>query len=340
MKTYNVDSVEYKFWLLPPDGKKKDITDLVESAVFTDTEDNIVSTVDLRVKNEKVDGFWVHAFMHVAHRFLIEARDDDHKWTEVYRGSFTHWQTNASDFTVESEAADGNQAVISNDIIHYFPDGPIVDRIKKIIGQFDVTLGKIEGIGGTLAKELVKTQATSAISDYKEKSEEKTGVKTVIRSTKGAFEIVKRGTNNMIYVLDYWAAKDGKDVRKIPSDFATIVKVYGSSKDDKMPPLKSTASGNTKFGKHTEIIYSSDYKTAAEANKAAQNILKNQGKLKKEQTIKDHVDIPWIRVGDVVDVAIGTIGGLKNGLQVPARRYVTALSRDYVAKTMTLELEE
>lgn len=339
MKTYNTDLVEYRFWLLPPDSKRKDITDLIETATFSSTQDGVVDTVNLHVKNIKVDGDWIHVDLYLARRMLIEAKDEDVNWTEVYRGTFTMWQTNASDFTVNSTISDSNQLLVGNDIIDYFPDGATDGRIRKILSGIGMPIGKIEGIGGTLSKELVKSQATSEILKCKEKSEEKTGVKTAIRSTKGKFEIVKRGSNKKIYVLDSWAAQNGTDVHSIPSDFATIVKVYGSEKGDKIPPLQSTVSGDTSFGKHTTIIYSSDYKTTAEANTAAKNILKEQGKPKKDQTIKDHVDIPWIRVGDAVDVAIGTIGGVKDGKQIPTRRYVTALSRDYVNKTMTLELE-
>lgn len=340
MKTYNTDFVEYRFWLFPPSGKRKDITDLIETATFTSTQDGIVDTVNLRVKNEKIDGLWIHEDLYLARRMMIEAKDEETNWAEVYRGTFTMWQTNASGFTVNSTVSDGNQLLIGNDIIYYFSDGATDGRIKKILSGIGVSVGKIEGIGGTLSKEMVKSQATTKILEYKEKSEQKTGIKTTIRNIKGKFEIAKRGDNQKIYVLDSWAAQEGTDIHSIPNDFATVVKVYGTVKGDEMPPLQTTVSGDTSFGKHTAIIYSSDYKTAAEANTAAKNILKEQGKPKKDQTIKDHVDIPWIRVGDAVDVAVGTIGGFKDDKQVPIRRYVTAISRDYVNKTMTLELEE
>lgn len=339
MKTYNVDLVEYRFWLFPPDGKRKDITDLIETATFTSTQDGIVDTVNLHVKNEKIDGQWMHVDLYLARRMMIEAKDEDTNWNEVYRGTFTSWQTNASDFTVNSTVSDSNQLLVGNDIIDYFPDGSTDGRIRKILSDIGMPIGKIEGIGGSLSKELIKSQATAKILEYKKVSEQKIGVKTAIRNTKGKFELVKRGSNEKIYVLDSWAAQDGTDVHSIPSDFATIVKVYGATKGDKIPPLQTTVSGDTSFGKHTAIIYSSDYKTAAEANAAAKNILKDQGKPKKDQTIKDHVDIPWVRVGDAIDVAVGTIGGMKDSAQVPVRRYVAAISRDYVNKTMTLELE-
>lgn len=339
MKTYNTDFVEYRFWLFPPSGKRKDITDLIETATFTSTKDGIVDTVNLHVKNEKIDGQWIHSDLYLARRMLIEAKDEDTNWTEVYRGTFAMWQTNASDFTVNSTVSDGNQLLVGNDIIYYFPDGAANGRIKKILSGIGMPLGKIEGVGGSLGKELVKSQATTKILEYKQKSEQKTGIKTAIRNTKGKFEIVKRGSNQKIYVLDSHAAQDGVDIHSIPSDFATVVKIYGTVKGNKMPPLQTTVSGDTKFGTHTKIVYSSDYKTAAEANAAAKNILQDQGKPNKDQSIKNHVDIPWIRVGDAVDVAVGTIGAMKKGVQVPVRRYVTAISRDYVNKTMTLELE-
>ncbi|KYG90347.1 hypothetical protein A0U40_18460 [[Bacillus] sp. KCTC 13219] len=340
MKTYNTDFVDYRFWLLPPSGKRKDVTDLLESATFTSTADGIVDTVNLRVKNEKIDGQWIHVDFYLGRRMLIEAMDEDTKWTEVYRGTFNVWQTNANDFTLNSGVVDANQLLIGNDIIYYFPDGSVEGRIKKICADIGMPVGRLEGLSASLSKELVKSQATTKILEYKEIAQEKTGVKTVLLNTKGKFEIVKRGSNAKIYVLDAWAAADGTDNRSIPSDFTTVVQIYGAEKKKQMPPLKATMKGDTSFGTHTQIIYSSDYKTAAEANAAAKNLLADKGKPLKKQTIKDHVDIPWIRVGDAVDVMIGTIGAMKNNRQVPVRKYVTAISRDYVTKTMTLELED
>lgn len=340
MKTYNPDFVDYRFWLLPPSGKRKEVTDLIESATFVSTSDGIVDTVDLRVKNEKIDGQWIHSDFYLARRMLIEAMDEDTKWTEVYRGTFDKWQTNAADFTLGSSVVDANQLLTGNDIIYYFPDGTAEGRVKKICSDLGMPVGRLEGLSASLSKEMVKSQATTKILEYKAKAEEKTGIKTVILNTKGKFEIAKRGSNSKIYVLDAWAAADGTDNRSIPSDFTTVVKIYGVEKKKKIPPLKSTVKGDTAFGTHAKIIYSSDYKSAAEANAAAENILKEKGKPLKTQTIKQHVDIPWLRVGDAVDVMIGTIGSMKNNRQIPVRRYITALSRDYVNKTMTLELEE
>lgn len=339
MKKYNPDAVDYRFWLLPPDGKKKNVTDLIESATFTSTDDGIVDTVSIRAKNEKIEGKWIHEDFYLARRVVIEAMDEETPWTEVYRGTFDSWQTNASDYTIESTATDGNQILIGNDIIYYFPKGTAEGRIKRICSDLGMSVGRLEGLSATLSKELVKSQATAKILEYKNVAMQKTGVKTVLLNTKGKFEIVKRGSNDKIFVLSHEAAAEGTDSHSIPSDFTTIVKVYGAEKKKKMPPLKSTVKGDTTFGSHTQIIYSSNYDSLAEANTAAKAILDEKGKPLKKQTIKDHVDIPFIRIGDAVDVLIGTIAVENSGAPKPVRRYVTAISRDYVNKTMTLELE-
>lgn len=339
MKSYNPDFVQYRFWLLPPSGERKDVTDLIESASLTSTDDGIVDTINISAKNVKIESEWIHTDFYLARRMMIEARDEERDWEEVYRGTFTSWQTNASDFTINSVVSDGNQLILSNDIIAYFPDGTSEGRVRNMLNNVNMPIGIIEGLGGTLNKELVKSDITTKILEYKKESEEKTGIKTVIRNTKGKFEIVKRGTNDQIFVVDSWSSQEGIDIRKIPSDFATVVKVYGAQDGDKVPPLQTTVKGNTSMGSHTKIVYSSDYKNAGEANKAAQNILKEQGIPEATSTVRDHVDIPWVRVGDAIDVAVGTIGGSKNGVQVPIRRYIKALTRDYVNKTMTMELE-
>lgn len=339
IKTYNVDAVDYRFWLLPPDGKRKDITDLISEATLTSTGESLTDSVSLHVKNEMIDNQWLHRDLYLARRFMIEAKDEDTNWTEVFRGTFTSWQTNASDKTVNSVVTDANQALIGNDIVVYFPNGSVESRVRKMVSDIGLPVGVIEGLGSSLSKELVKSQVGTKILEYKKKAEEKSGIKTNMRSVKGKFEIVARGSNSKIFVLDSWGSQEGTDVHSIPSDFATVVKVYGTAKGDKMPPLKATLSGDTSFGKHTKIIYSSDYKSTAEANAAAKNILKEQGKPQKFNSIKNHVDIPFLRVGDAVDIMVGTVAGLKDGVIVPVRRYVTALSRNYVNKTMDLELE-
>lgn len=335
MRIYNPDLVDYRFWLLPPTGEMKNVTDLIESAIYTSTENGIVDTVNIRAKNEMINGKWIHEDFYLARRILIEAMDGETSWTEVYRGTFNDWSTNAVDYTIDIAARDGNSLLLSNDIIYYFPDGTAEGRIKRICSDLGMPVGRLEGLSASLGKELVKSQATTKILEYKEIARQKTGVKTVLLNTKGKFEIVQRGSNSKIYVLSHEAAEDAIDSHSIPSDFTTIVKVYGTENKEAMPPLQSILKGDTSFGAHTQIIYSSNYKNLAEANAAAKNILDENSKPHKTQTIKDHVDIPFVRVGDVVDVVLGTIATN----QTPIRRYITAISRDYVNKTMTLELE-
>lgn len=339
MRIYNPDLVDYRFWLIPPDGNRKNVTDLIDNAVMTSTADGIVDAVSIRAKDEKVNGKWIHEDFYLARRILIEAMDGETAWTEVFRGTFNEWQTNAADYTIDVSARDGNSLLLSNDIIYYFSDGSAQGRIKRICADLGLPVGRLEGLSVSLSKELVKSQATTKILEYKDKAEIKTGVKTVVTNNKGKFEVIKRGNNKKIYVLSHEAAEGATDSHSIPSDFVTVVKVYGAEKKKKMPPLRSVTKGNTKFGVHTEIIYSSDYKKLSEANAAAKSILAEKGKPQKKQTIKEHVDIPFLKVGDAVGVLMGTIGTEMKGNPIPVRRYVTAISRDYVNKTMTLELE-
>lgn len=337
MRTYNPDAVQYRFLIMLP-GATKDITKLIGRASDTHTKDGISKNVDMTIKNIKEGSKWIHSDLYLGKTMKIEAKDETKNWTEVFRGIVTKWGTMASDFTIDITVEDANNVIPKSDGAYFF-DGKTngASRIKRMIQDIGLPVGKIDGPSVKLSKKMVNGSVSAEILEILEESAEKENKHYYVRSNKGAFEVVARGSNSEIYVLDSHTSSSGSDEHSISRDYANVVKIYGNKEEGKMPVLSSTVSGDTKYGRIQKVIYKSDYDTAGEANSAAKTILNKNSKPEIKQTV-DHVDIPWIQLGDAVDVMVGTIGSMKDGKQVPVRRYVEAITRNYKDGTMILEV--
>lgn len=337
MKTYNPDAVQYRFLIMLSDSIK-DITKLIGRASDTHTKDGISKTLDLTIKNIKEGSKWLHSDLYLGKKIKVEAKDETKEWTEVFRGTVTKWGTMASDFTIDVTVEDANNVLPKSDGAYFFDaktNG--ASRIKRMVQDIGLPIGKIDGPSVKLSKKMVNGSVSSEILDILEESIEKDNKHYYVRSNKGAIEVVARGSNSEVYVLDSYTSSSGSDEHSISSDYANVVKVYGNKEEGKMPVLSSTMTGDTTYGRIQKIIYKSDYDKASEASAAAKNILNKNNKPEIKQTL-EHVDIPWIQLGDAVDVMVGTIGSMKDGKQVPVKRYVEAITRNYKDGTMVLEV--
>ena len=328
--------VDYRLTLLPPSGSKIDITNLCQEWVHEEMEDQIAAKLTVNIKNIKRSDGWIHAHVFLNNRLVLEATDGN-GWKEIFRGSVKRWRTVSENHTVDFVAYDPIFPITISKDHYYFINGmTAASSIKQIASEQGIPVGKIEGPGVSLTKKLYKNYIADTMVERLKESELKGSGKYIIRSTAGKLEVVKEGGNSVVYMLDDWTTESSSDERSIEK-LVTKVKIYGNAKGDQRPKVNSEKSGLVQYGTTQEILYRSDFDSVGAANEAAAAILKEDGKVDIKRPLV-HPDIPWIRKGDKVQVASGTIGSWKDGKAVPISCIVKSVERDMKTKKMTLQL--
>lgn len=328
--------VDYRLTLLPPTGSKIDITNLIDSWVHEEMEDQIAARLTIAMKNIKRADGWIHQHVFLDKRLVLEATDGN-GWKEIFRGSIKRWKTNSENHTVEVITYDPLYNTTQSKEHYYFTNGvSAVASIKQIAKEQGISLGKMDGPTVSLTKKVYKSYIADTMIERLKESESKGSGKYILRSTQGKMECVKEGSNSVVYELTDWTTESSSDERSI-ENLITKVKIYGNAKGDKRPKVDAVQTGLTQYGTIQEILYKSDFDNMKAAKEAAAEVLKEKGKPKINRPLV-HPDIPWIRKGDKVAVASGTIGSMKNGAQVSISCIVKSVERDLKSKKMTLQL--
>ena len=152
--------------------------------------------------------------------------------------------------------------------------------------------------------------------------------KTIIRMRNGNAEIVKQGENSPIY--GFKVGENLVDIKENYSMIDLVTRVIVTGKEDKetKPPIEATLNGSLEFGLLQEIHPKGDA-TLEEARNAAQKILNERGKPKRNISIRSP-EFPGIRKGDRVHVDAGRIRGYF---------FVKGISHNATTAQMQMEVE-
>ena len=358
----DLTKVDYRLTLLPPNGSKIDITNLIDSCIHEEMDGEMSARVSVQMKNVKRADGWIHQHVFLDKRLILEATDGN-GWKELFRGSIKRWKTIAEKHTVKFTAYDPSfNAMISKE--HYFfPAGMKADAsIKQIAAEQGIPLGRIDGPGIPLGRKMYNSYIGDTIGSRLKEARQKGAGRFIPRSTAGKFEIVREGTNKIVYELTDLTVNNSSDERSI-ENLVTKVKIYGNEpkpkpkkkkklargekrekakvkavttatvkkedpNKDKRPKISVTVNGDTKFGVIQEVLYSSNFDNMAAAKAAANEILEEKGKPEITRPLV-HPDIPWVRKGDLIKIDSGTIKG---------DCIVESVSRSSETRMMTLKL--
>lgn len=330
--------VDYRLTLLPPSGPKLDITELIETCKHEEMDGEAAARINVRIKNVYRKDGWIHKHVYLAKRMVLEATDGN-GWKEIFRGSTFRWKTNAEDHTIDFVAYDPLYPIMQSEEHYYFTNGmSAAASVRQIANEWGIPIGRIDGPNVALTKKMYNGRIGDTIAKRIEESEEKGDGGYILRSTKGKLELVKRATNPAVYELTDNTVVTSSDEHSI-ENLVTRVKIYGNENKESRPEVVAVEDGKTEFGIMQNILYKSNFNNNQEARNAAKKILRDKGKPEINRPLT-HPDIPWIRKGDKVAVASGTIGGgVVNGKELTVDCIVKSVSRDLTTRLMTLVLE-
>lgn len=337
----DISKVQYRVFVLKSDGSKVYFDNLLLEGFYEENEGELASRLEVTLKNIRRNNAWIHPLVAPGAYVFLQATDGN-GWQEVFRGRVYRWHTSPDDDHIVGFTAYDSLYPLQQSKEHkYYQKGETaVSCIRGLAREWNIPLGRIDGPNTRLAKKLYRsTRIGDIIADRLEEARKKGSGRYVVRSTKGKLEVVAEGNNNTVYILDQGWAETSFDEKNIEG-LITRVKIYGNEDDEGRATVKAVKNGRTEFGVLQEILYSSSYDSMSEANKAAEELLKEKGEPKVTRTVSGP-DIPWIRKGDRIKVASGTIGKKgSNGKWEPVDCIVTGISHDLTNLRMTLTLRE
>lgn len=328
----NLLEVEYRVRVRVPNGTRYTLDQMVvDSCNLEENDGEVAARVTFSVRNEKLEDGWLHKHLYVGNYVYIHARVGG-PWQEVFRGRVYDWRNSQSSQAVEVICYDLNYRYQVSEVnIYRRKNETAANLTKRLIARWkDRVIKQLDGPFENLPAKAYdsKMTVTEIIEDSIQESKDKD---FVIHCIEGEIGIVKKGTNETIYVLGDFL-EDLSDDHSI-RNLVTRVRIYKRNNHEDPAKLAETIDGETKYGVLQRLVYT-DGMTMSEARKEANQILKDEGKVVKNRKIK-HPDIPFIKKGDKIRAFGGSVGS-KNK---PADMIVKNINHDIKNLSMTINTE-
>lgn len=184
----------------------------------------------------------------------------------------------------------------------YFPSGTgTKSAIEGILDDWEIPQGSYQGPNASHGKTKANNKYLSdIIIDLLDDAAKKGEEQCFVQVRKGLTSVIPRGTNKTVYVF----RTDNTQMFSqsiSTADMITRVKVVGQADDDGRTSVEATVNGETKYGIRQRIYTRGKDESLADAKSAAQEILDEDGKIKKEIKVQSP-DVPFVRKGDLVYV--------------------------------------
>lgn len=329
----DITKLKYSVKVFFSSGEGMDLTGLCTSLTWGDEKDSIAQKAEIKLANIKIDKGYISDLIELCTQIVIFVNEE-----EYFRGIVWDWNyTSALEKELSFTAYDKMIYLTQSKGNTYYSSGKSTQfLIEDICKEWNTNVRedlKINVLyeweswthGKTPLKDMeISRQLTTVLDEAQTKLDSK----YVMLFEKDTLMIRKKGSNEDIYYFHGKNVESTTD-RLTLQGLVTKVLVYGKSEEDKRPPLLKTVDGDLEYGVLQEIVTKDSNKTLDDAEKEAQNILKEKGKPEENITVST-IDVPMMRKGDKIKLVAGNLSGYF---------IVEGVSHDGFSKTMELELE-
>ena len=192
----------------------------------------------------------------------------------------------------------------------YFSSGADTKTvIQKVFSVGGIPMGSYDGPNVAHEKLLYDTESLAeVIYSVLDDAVKKGGSSAFLRAKDGKVSVLRWGSNKDVWVFKGKNALE-MDYKISTDDMVTRVIVLGKADDEGRKPLEATVNGETKYGLRQKIYNRSEDESLADAQKAAQEILDEEGKPGEDIRLTAP-DIPFLQKGDLVYAdKVGYING-------------------------------
>lgn len=322
----------YRLVVVTGENKQHNIRDFVTSLGWEENENEIAVRISFTARNDRTSKGRLSALIKpgclVGIYATIGKKDE-----EVARGYVTGWnlQKQNSSENLKCTCYDALYSLQKSQDNKYYPSGTGTKSIiTGIFDEWKIPFRKYSGPDKSHGKlKYGSSYVSDIILDVLDDAKKKGAGKYTVRMAKGYADVVERGSNKTVYVFRHNITKS-VSTSISTADLVTRVKVIGQTDDDGKPSVEATLNGLTEHGVRQRIYTRGSDESLEDAKSAAQEILDEDGKVKREITLQAP-DVPFIRKGDLVFV----IAGVKD-----AYYYVKSIRHDCENYSMTMDLEK
>lgn len=325
--------VKYDLVTITPQGEKLHLMEAARSLAWEEPEGELAVRLEVELQNQQLpSGAWLHQQLPLGGQILLYA-DWGAGWDEIFRGTIFNWQYRTDPlghFTVTAY----DQLIYltkSKDDRYYGAGTTCKTIIQDIAKAWQIPLGTIEGPDVGLAKQVFRERTLAdMIFDVLDQAKKRGGGNWIVRSRVGKIDVVRPGQNSPVYHFGADSSVSGIEDNQDIEDLVTRVKIVGAEDNEGRAPVVAKLDGRTEFGVLQDVVNQAQYDTPAAAQAAAKEILAERGQPRKRRRFTAP-DLPFLRRGDKVHVAAGTLSGYF---------LVAGVSHDAVNQTMTVEVED
>ncbi len=329
----NLANIQYHVVAVDEEGKRYKIRDYIENLGWEENEKELSARLSFTVRNDKTSKGYLSGILKPGCLILVSSTDGGSLNQEVIRGYVNTWNPSLQNSGRELKCVcyDELYSLQKSQENLYFPSGTgTKSAVTGILNAWKLPLRKYEGPDVAHGKLKFNNRYLSDILlELLDDAVKKGGEKCILRAAEGKVEIVLRGSNKNVYIFRADNIKAVSESQNI-DNLVTRVTVTGQADDEGKSSVEATLDGFTKYGIRQRIYVRSSDETPEAAKSAAQEILNEEGTIKKEISLQGP-DVPVIRKGDRIELEAGLTKG---------SFYVKSVRHDADACSMSVNLEK
>lgn len=328
----DIAKVSYRVAVITENNKQYNIKDYVQNLGWEENENEISVRCSFTIRNDKTSKGRLSKLIKpgcLIGIFATVGKKED----EVARGTVVEWnpQKTNSQENLKIVSYDALYSLQKSQDNKFYASGTGTKSIiTGLLEEYEIPTKKYSGPNVSHGKlKYNSSYVSDIILDVLDDARKKGAGKYIIRAKKGYADVVERGGNDTVYVFK---ANNSQSVSTsmTTADLVTRVKVIGKEDDEGQSPVEATLNGQTKYGIRQRIYTRSEDESTADAQKAAQEIMDENGTIEKKITLQAP-DVPWIRKGDLVYVTVGV---------ADSYFFVKGIRHDCDTYSMTMDLEK
>ncbi len=328
----DLTKIDYHVVVLDEIGVWHNISEFIQNFGWEENENEISARFSFTARNDPVSAGRLSELIKPGCPVCVTVSDGNMPWQEVMRGYVETWKTSR-------QSGSDDLACIGYDSLYklqksqdnfYFPSGTGTKAaVMSVLEEWEIPFGIYEGPDATHGKLVFNNRYLSDIllellDDARKKGERK----CILRASEGMVNIIPRGSNKTIYVFSEDNVKSFSESVST-ENLITRVKVVGKEKKDKTQVVEAVVDGYTQYGIRQKIYKRGSDESLDDAKKAAQEILNNEGGIKREIRVEGP-DLPFVRKGDLIYILNGAS---------PGNHYVKGVRHNADTYSMSMDLE-
>lgn len=335
----NSKDLDYKAIIITEAGQQLDITAATQDLGWEENEDELAMKISFDMYNAFYNGKRLSSLVKLCSTVAIKS-----SWGSgsdiVAQGQLTQCKrkTSKSDEVFTITAYDNLYNLQKSSDCVFFEEGKSTKSIlTSLLSSWGISITSYTGPNVTHARILKKNvKLGTIVRDILSEAKKKGGGAGIVRSTNGKIEVIKKGSNSIVYAFL------GDNVTEVSHEIniasiVTRVKVVSSDGSDSAAKVEAVVDGKTDYGIFQKIITKTQNGTLEEAKREAQDEIDENGSPTETAKITGP-DVPPLRKGDMIYAKVGSLNGyyIIKSIQHSAKdRKFTAEVEKYVASTVT-----